>query len=64
MTTMDPQLLLVFGVIGLAAAFVTRAAYRAWAAPGTGCSTGCGKCAAPATEPEDRRVSLRQVGRS
>jgi hypothetical protein len=61
---MDPQLLLVFGVIGLAAAFVARAAYRAWAAPGTGCSTGCGKCATPVAEPEGRRVTLQQVGRS
>jgi len=60
---MDPQLVLVLSVIGLAAAFVARAAYRAWAAPGAGCSTGCGTCVTPAVEPETRRVSLQQAGR-
>jgi hypothetical protein len=60
---MDPQILLVFGAIGLAAAVVARSAYRAWASPGTGCSTGCGKCSATVAEPAGGRVSLQQVGR-
>ena len=61
---MDPQIILVLGAISLAAAFVARSAYRAWVAPGTGCSSGCGKCSAALPEPTGQRVSLQQVGRS
>ncbi|HEY2783712.1 MAG TPA: hypothetical protein VGJ05_01955 [Fimbriiglobus sp.] len=61
---MDFQLLIVVSLIGLATAYVARAAVRAFLSPGKGCSSGCGKCAAPAEEvPNAKRVSLQQVSR-
>ena len=47
---MDPQLLAVLGITGLAALYVARAAVRLFTAPGKGCSSGCGKCSTPAME--------------
>jgi hypothetical protein len=55
------QLVAALAIVGLAAAYVARSAWRAWAGKGAGCASGCGKCAAPATPEQNGRIALPQV---
>ena len=48
------QLIVVGVLVAAAAAYVVRAAWKAWSGRSAkGCGSGCGKCAAPA--PESKR---------
>ncbi|MDB5308733.1 MAG: hypothetical protein JWO38_2935 [Gemmataceae bacterium] len=61
---MDIQFVAAAVIVGLAAAYSARATWRVWAGKKSGCSSGCGKCAAPPAPagPEQKgRVSLPQV---
>jgi hypothetical protein len=55
------QLVATLAIIGLAAAFVARTTWRAWAGNKAGCATGCGKCSSPAPPEPKGRFSLPQV---
>lgn len=55
------QLAATLALIGLAAAYVARATWRAWAGKKAGCASACGKCAAPAPPEPKGRISLPQV---
>jgi hypothetical protein len=55
------QLVATLAIIALAAAFVARATWRAWAGKKTGCASGCGKCSAPPAPEPNGRISLPQV---
>ncbi len=47
------QLVLVGVVVACATGYVLRASWRTWFGRSKpGCGSGCGKCAAPAPEPE------------
>ncbi len=47
------QLVAVGVVVALAAGYILRATWKTWfGASKPGCGSGCGKCAAPTTEPE------------
>lgn len=47
------QLVLVGVVVAAAAGYVLHASWKTWfGASKAGCGSGCGKCAAPAPEPE------------
>jgi hypothetical protein len=58
---MTGEMLVVTGIITVAAAYVARATWRAWQ-PSGGCASGCGKCA-PA-EPTLVRIEHLQIRRS
>ena len=59
---MTVQLVAVIAIIALTAAYVARATWRTWSGRKVGCASGCGKCAAPASVPEQKgRISLPQV---
>ena len=55
------QLAAVVVIVALAAGYVGRAAWRAFAGKKVGCGSGCGKCAAQATPEVPGRISLPQV---
>jgi hypothetical protein len=55
------QLVAVLAIVGVAAAYVARSAWRAWAGKVAGCTSGCGKCGAPATPEQKGRIALPQV---
>jgi hypothetical protein len=47
------QLVLVGFIVAFAAGHIVRASWKTWfGASKAGCGSGCGKCAAPALEPE------------
>lgn len=46
------QLVLVGALVAGAAGYLLRATYRTWFGAKSGCGSGCGKCAAPAPQPE------------
>jgi hypothetical protein len=47
------QLIIVFVLIALAAAYVLRAAWKTWfGASKSNCGSGCGKCNSSAPEPQ------------
>ena len=46
------QLVLVGLAVACAAGYVLRASWKTWFGAKAGCGSGCGKCAAPAPEPE------------
>ena len=54
------QLAVTLALVGLAAAFVARSAWRTWARAKPGCASGCGTCPAapPAPPPPPGRVRL------
>jgi hypothetical protein len=55
------QLVTTLLIVGLAAAYVARAAWREWAGRKSGCGSGCGKCSAPAPPETKGRFPLPQV---
>lgn len=54
------QLAAVIVIVGLAAGYVARAAWRTLAGKKAGCASGCGKCV-PAAPDQPGRVSLPQI---
>jgi hypothetical protein len=55
------QFAAVVVIVALAAGYVCRSAWRAFAGKKVGCGSGCGKCAAPAPPEAAGRISLPQV---
>ena len=55
------QLAAVIVLVGLAAGYVGRSAWRTFAGKKAGCGSGCGKCATPAAPATPGRISLPQV---
>lgn len=55
------QLAAALAVVALAAAYVGRSAWRAFAGRKLGCGSSCGKCATPAAPAAPGRISLPQV---
>jgi hypothetical protein len=55
------QLVAALAIVTLAAAYVARATWKAWAGKKGGCASGCGKCAAPAAPEQKGRIALPQV---
>ena len=46
------QLVLVGFIVAFAAGYIVRASWKTWFGTKAGCGSGCGKCAAPAPEPD------------
>ena len=60
--SLEGQFIIVLGIVGLAAAYVARSAWKTWFGKKAGCGSGCGKCAAPlAGPPQKGRIELPQV---
>ena len=58
------QLAIVALLIVLALGFVMRSSWRAWSGKKSGCSSGCGKCAATVKEEkQEGRISLPMRGK-
>jgi hypothetical protein len=57
------QLAVVGALVAVAALYVARATWKTWfGRSAKGCGAGCGKCAAPAAEPErNGRFPLPQL---
>ena len=55
------QLAATLTIVGLAAAYLARGVWRAFAGKKAGCASGCGKCAAPAARQEKGRIALPQL---
>lgn len=58
---MTTQLTLALIAVGLAVAYVLRAAWKTWAGSKAGCGSGCGKCSTPEPLRVKGRMSLPQV---
>jgi hypothetical protein len=58
------QLAVTLILVGLAAAYVARSAWRTWAGRKAGCGSGCGACAAKPPGPPDPpgRIGLPMGG--
>ena len=58
------QLVAVYLLVAASTAYVLRAMWRTWFGAKGGCSSGCGKCAAPPAVPTEGRFPLPQIGNS